>query len=233
MIPLRDTTKSGVFPFVNLTLITINILVFLYEVSLGENIHKFIFEYGLIPAKVFSSSAVSMEGRLFPFISSMFIHAGWLHIIGNALFLFIFGDNVEARMGHLKYLIFYLVCGLAAALFQIITNVSSVIPMVGASGAISGVLGAYITFYPKSNILTLVPIFFFIRILHIPAAIFIFVWFIIQFLSGVGTLGAAQDTGGVAFWAHIGGFVAGLILARFFQKRGFRIVDGHSGGNYH
>ena len=224
MIPLRDTTKSGTFPIVNLTLITINILVFLYEVSLGEGMHLFILEYGLIPAKVFTSADIGLSDRLFPFISSMFLHGGWLHIIGNALFLFIFGDNVEARMGHVRYLLFYIICGLAAALFQIVTNVGSVIPMVGASGAISGVLGAYITFFPKSKILTLVPIFFFIQFIHIPAAIFIFVWFIIQFLSGVGTLGAAQDTGGVAFWAHIGGFVAGLILARFFQKGGLRVA---------
>ncbi len=232
MIPLRDTTKSGAFPFVNLTLITINILVFLYEFSLGENIHNFIFEYGLIPAKVFSSANIDLGERLFPFISSMFIHAGWMHIIGNALFLFIFGDNVEARMGHFKYLIFYIVCGLAAAFFQIITSLDSVIPMVGASGAISGVLGAYISFFPKSKILTLIPIFFFIRLIHIPAAIFIFVWFIIQFISGIGSLGMTQDTGGVAFWAHIGGFVAGLILARFFQKGRLRVV-GDGGRYYH
>ena len=162
----------------------------------------------------------------------MFLHGGWLHIIGNTLFLFIFGDNVEARMGHMRYLVFYLICGLAAALFQIITNVSSVIPMIGASGAISGVLGAYITFYPKSKILTLVPIFFFIQLIHIPAAIFIFIWFIIQFLSGVGSLGASQEIGGVAFWAHIGGFIAGLILARYFQKGGLRVAGG-SGRYYH
>jgi len=232
MIPLRDTTKSGVFPFVNLTLITINIVVFLYEASLGRNMHHFILDYGLIPAKVFSSANIGLGERLFPFISSMFIHGGWLHIIGNALFLFIFGDNVEARMGHFKYLVFYIVCGLAAAVFQIVTNLSSVIPMVGASGAISGVLGAYITYYPKSKILTLVPIFFFIQLIYIPAAIFIFVWFIIQFLSGVGSLGAAQNTGGVAFWAHIGGFLAGLILARYFQKGRFRVA-GDGGRYYH
>ena len=232
MIPLRDSTKSGSFPFVNLTLITINILVFLYEVSLGEGIHRFIFEYGLIPARVFTGENIALGDRLFPFISSMFLHGGWLHIIGNALFLFIFGDNVEARMGHLRYLLFYLICGLAAAVFQILINAGSVIPMVGASGAISGVLGAYITFYPKSKILTLVPIFFFIQLIHIPAAIFIFVWFVIQFLSGVGSLGAPQDTGGVAFWAHIGGFVAGLILARYFQKGGLRVA-GQGRRYYH
>jgi membrane associated rhomboid family serine protease len=231
MIPLRDTTKSSTFPFVNLTLITLNILVFIYEVSLGQSLSSFIFEYGLIPARVFSFSGTGVYDKLFPFLSSMFIHGGWLHIAGNVLFLYIFGDNVEARMGHIKYLIFYLVCGLAAALFQIITNIHSEIPMIGASGAISGVLGAYITFYPKSKILTLVPIFFFIQLIHIPAAIFIFIWFIIQFLSGIGSLGLPEGTGGVAFWAHVGGFVAGLILARHFQKRGFRVVK--NGGRYY
>lgn len=232
MIPLRDTTKSTSFPFVNLTLITINILIFLYEISLGQNFNIFIYEYGLIPAKVFSSSNTGLYDVSLPFISSMFIHGGWLHIVGNMLFLYIFGDNVEARMGHYRYLIFYIVCGLAAAVFQIATNVSSEIPMVGASGAISGVLGAYITFYPKSKILTLVPIFFFIRLIHIPAAIFIFVWFIIQFVSGIGSLEMPGDTGGVAFWAHIGGFVAGLILARHFQKRRIRVVEDR-GKYYH
>jgi membrane associated rhomboid family serine protease len=148
------------------------------------------------------------------------------------LFLYIFGDNVEGRMGHLRYLVFYIVCGLIAALFQFITNVHSVIPMVGASGAISGVLGAYMTFYPRSRILTLVPIFFFIQFIHIPAAVFIFVWFIIQFLSGLGTLSAPRETGGVAFWAHIGGFVAGLMLARFFDRRHY-IREASMGRYFH
>jgi membrane associated rhomboid family serine protease len=154
----------------------------------------------------------------------MFLHGGWLHLIGNVLFLYIFGGNVESRMGHVGYLAFYLICGFAAAAMQFLTNVSSAIPMVGASGAISGVLGAYITLFPRSKILTLIPIFFFIQLIHIPAAVFIFIWFIIQFLSGVSSLGQTGDTGGVAFWAHIGGFVAGLILVRFFVKGGLQAV---------
>lgn len=224
MIPLRDTTKSAGFPFVNFTLIIICALTFLYEVSLGRNMIVFIYEYGLIPADVFSSSPnTGFYDRSYPFFSSMFLHGGWLHLIGNMLFLYIFGDNVEGRMGHFKYLVFYIICGLAAAVFQFVTNINSDIPMVGASGAISGVLGAYITFYPRSKILTLVPIFFFIQLIHIPAAVFIFIWFIIQFLSGVSTLGVPKETGGIAFWAHIGGFVAGLILARFFEKKRYHL----------
>lgn len=220
MIPLRDTTRSPGFPYVNIVLIVMNVVIFLYGYSIGEYMNVFIFRYGLIPANVFSSSPdMDITNRIYPFLTSMFLHGGWLHLIGNMLFLYIFGDNVEGRMGHFRYLVFYIVCGLVAAIFQFITNIHSVIPMVGASGAISGVLGAYMTFYPRSKILTLVPVFFFIQLVHIPAAVFIFVWFIIQFLSGLGSLNAPKETGGIAFWAHIGGFVAGLLLARFFDRR--------------
>lgn len=220
MIPLRDTTKSPGFPYVNIILIVVNVLIFLYGYSIGEYVNAFIFRYGLIPANVFSASHdTDIADRIYPFLTSMFLHGGWLHLIGNMLFLYIFGDNVEGRMGHFRYLVFYIVCGLIAALFQFVTNIHSIIPMVGASGAISGVLGAYMTFYPRSKILTLVPIFFFIQFIHIPAAVFIFVWFLIQFLSGLGTLNVPKETGGIAFWAHIGGFVAGLMLARFFDRR--------------
>jgi membrane associated rhomboid family serine protease len=226
MIPLRDTTKSPGFPFVNVTLIVLCVLVFLFEASLGQNMIIFIYEFGLVPANVISTtSGAGFYDRIYPFFSSMFIHGGWLHLIGNMLFLYIFGDNVEGRMGHFRYLLFFIVCGFAAAGFQFITNIHSDIPMVGASGAISGILGAYITLFPRSRILTLVPIFFFIQLIHIPAAVFIFIWFIIQFLSGLGTLNVPKETGGVAFWAHIGGFVAGLILARFFVKKQYRFSE--------
>lgn len=233
MIPLRDTTRSAGFPFINITLIIISVLVFLYQVSLGQNMIIFIYEYGLVPGRVISSASnPGISERLFPFVSSMFLHGGWLHLIGNMLFLYIFGDNVEGKMGHFKYLLFYIICGLAAAVFQFITNIHSEIPMVGASGAISGVLGAYIIFFPRSRILTLVPIFFFIQLIHVPAAVFIFIWFILQFLSGVSTLGAPVETGGVAFWAHIGGFVSGLLLARFFVK-GHYDLKKSTGRYYH
>lgn len=226
-------TRSPGFPYVNAALIITNALIFLYSYSIGNYMDLFIFRYGLIPANVFSSYPdASLTDRVYPFLTSMFLHGGWLHLIGNMLFLYIFGDNVEGRMGHFRYLVFYIVCGLIAALFQFVTNIHSVIPMVGASGAISGVLGAYMTFYPRSRILTLVPVFFFIQFIHIPAAVFIFVWFIIQFLSGLGTLSAPKETGGVAFWAHIGGFVAGLLLARFFDRKPI-LREASTGGYYH
>lgn len=233
MIPLRDTTRSPGFPYVNTALIITNVLIFLYGYLLGNYMDLFIFRYGLIPANVFSSyTDAGLADRIYPFLTSMFLHGGWLHLIGNMLFLYIFGDNVEGRMGHFRYLVFYIVCGLIAAVFQFVTNIHSVIPMVGASGAISGVLGAYMTFYPRSRILTLVPVFFFIQFIHIPAAVFIFIWFILQFLSGLGTLNAPKESGGIAFWAHIGGFVAGLLLARFFDRKPY-LREASTGGYFH
>ena len=221
MIPLRDKIPSSSFPFINIIFIVLNSLVFLYEVSLGSELNRFIYQYGLVPASLISSPHTGFVDRVYPFFTSMFLHGGWFHLIGNMLFLYIFGDNVEDRMGHFKYLLFYLICGLGAAFTQIITNVRSEIPMVGASGAISGVLGAYILLFPKSRIVTLVPIFFFLHIVEIPAAVFLLIWFIIQFFSGVATLAASKSTGGVAFWAHVGGFVVGFVLARFIIKKGY------------
>jgi len=230
MIPLRDKIPSSSFPIVNIIFIAVNSIVFLYEVSLGSELERFIHEYGLIPAKVIFYSN-SFVDRFYPFLTSMFLHGGWFHLIGNMLFLYIFGDNVEDRMGHFKYLLFYLICGLGAAFTQIVINVRSEIPMVGASGAISGVLGAYILLFPKSRIVTLVPIFFFLHIVEIPAAVFLLIWFIMQFFSGVATLAASRETGGVAFWAHVGGFVVGLVLTRFFIKKGY-YRTGWSGRYY-
>jgi membrane associated rhomboid family serine protease len=221
MIPIRDRNPSSTFPIVNVIFIIINVLVFLYEFSLGAEIEAFIYRYGLVPASLFYSQEAGFFDRIYPFFTSMFLHGGWLHLIGNMLYLYIFGDNVEDRMGHFRYLLFYLITGLTAAFAQIILNVSSTIPMVGASGAISGVLGAYLLFFPKSKILTLVPIFFFLHLVEVPAAILLILWFVIQFFSGVASLAVTQSSGGVAFWAHIGGFVAGLILSRLFQKRGY------------
>jgi len=233
MIPLRDTTKSNSFPFINITLITFNILIFFHEQLLGNHLNDFIYQYGLIPAALFSKSDVSLIDRFIPFFSSMFLHSGWMHIIGNMLFLHIFGDNVEDRMGHAKYLLFYIVTGLIAAFFQIATNISSQIPMIGASGAISGVLGAYLLFFPKSKILTLVPIFIFIKFIHLPASVFILLWFAFQLLSGIGSLSFSDTIGGVAFWAHIGGFIGGIILAKSFQKKGYKLLSSIKTKYYH
>ena len=194
--------------------------MFLYELSLGQGSNRFILQHGLIPELLFSSTNLGISERFSPFFTSLFLHGGFLHLLGNMLFLYIFGDNVEDKMGHFKYLVFYIICGFSAAIFQTLTNIHSTVPMIGASGAISGVLGAYLIFFPKSRILTLLPIFFFIQLIHIPAAVFIIIWFIFQFLSGVATLPVEPGIGGIAFWAHIGGFVSGLILARFFHKKG-------------
>jgi membrane associated rhomboid family serine protease len=224
MFTLRDTTRSSSFPVVNTILIISNVIVFLYEISLGQGSGRFIFQHGLIPELLFSSTKVGFTERYSPLFTSLFIHGGFLHLLGNMLFLYIFGDNVEDKIGHFKYLVFYIICGFSAAIFQMLTNIHSAIPMIGASGAISGVLGAYLTFFPRSRVLTLLPIFFFIQLIHIPAAVFIIIWFVFQFLSGVATLTAKPGIGGIAFWAHIGGFLSGLILARFFHKKGsFRI----------
>ncbi len=215
------TSRYGLssIPIVNFTLIALNVVIFIHESSLGENLGVFIESYALVPAKVFSfSSDIGFTERLYPFISSMFIHGDWMHLIANVLFLYIFGSNVEAAMGHIKYLVFYLLCGIAAALFHVLTSLGSPVPLLGASGAISGVLGAYITYFPISEFRNPVQIFFFRNIKYIPAAAVIFLWLVIQFLSGIGTLDQSVNTGGIAFWAHIGGFVAGLILARFFHK---------------
>lgn len=229
MIPLRDNVRSGSFPIVNTTLIIANIAGFLYEIYLGDGLRLFIMENGVIPAVVTSFEPISVYERLVPFFTSMFIHGDLFHIIGNMLFLYIFGDNVEDRMGHVKYLLFYILTGLGAAILQIIMNVNSVIPMVGASGAISGVLGAYLLYFPHARVLALVPIFVFIQLIYIPSTIFIGLWFVMQFMSGVITVGG-PDTGGVAFWAHVGGFIAGLIIAGRFGKKNYmqKIFNGYN-----
>jgi membrane associated rhomboid family serine protease len=221
MIPIRDTVPSRSFPIVNITLIIVNILVFFYELSLGSDLPHFINKYGLVPASFITFTGTDSFDRFYPLFTFMFLHSGWLHIIGNMLYLYIFGDNVEDRMGHFKYLLFYLITGLISAFSQTLISRYSTIPMIGASGAIAGVLGAYILYFPRSKVLTLLPIFFFIQIVEIPAVAFLLFWFIIQFFSGVASLAVTQSGGGVAFWAHIGGFIAGLILAKPFQKSGY------------
>jgi membrane associated rhomboid family serine protease len=209
VFPLRDVIPSRTTPLVTVTLIVVNSLVFLYQVSLGPDAQQLVLDYGLVPA-AFTFVAV---------ITSMFLHGGFLHFGGNMLFLWIFGDNVEDRMGHARFLVFYLLCGVAAALVQTISNPTSVIPMVGASGAIAGVMGAYFVLYPGSRIVTLVFVFFFIQIVEIPAVVFLGVWFLMQFLSGVGSIAKTTgDVGGIAFWAHIAGFAAGVVGVVLFRR---------------
>ena len=210
MIPLRDVIPSRTTPYITIALIVVNALVFVYELSIGDELQNgFILYFGLIPA-AFSWVTV---------FTSMFLHGGLLHFGANMLYLWIFGDNVEDRMGHGRFLVFYLLCGMAAALAQTAMQPESIVPMVGASGAIAGVMGAYFVLYPHSRIVTLVPIFFFLQIMEVPAIIFLGLWFLLQFLSGVGSIATAgQMTGGVAFWAHVAGFVAGVSGVLVFRR---------------
>ncbi|RJQ32726.1 MAG: rhomboid family intramembrane serine protease [Actinobacteria bacterium] len=222
MIPLKDTVPLRRFPWVNTLLIIINIGVFIYELTLGSHINKFLSQYALVPATYFSTAAFSFP-RLFPLISSMFMHAGWLHIGGNMLYLFIFGDNVEDAMGHFRYLAFYLLAGVLSAIAHIYTNIGSSIPSLGASGAIAGVLGAYIVLYPKSRVATLIFLIFFFQIIEVPAIVFLGLWFLLQLVSGAAAITKPASGSSVAYFAHIGGFVAGMILVFFLKRTG--IVD--------
>lgn len=206
MIPLRDTVPSSVPPFVNYTLIAVNVVVYLYEMSLGPRAEPFLRTWGLVPARF----------DLVDLATSMFLHGSLLHLFGNMLYLHIFGDNIEDRLGHGRYLLFYLLSGAAAGSVQALLNPTSELPMVGASGAIAGVSGAYMLFYPAARVVTLVPAFVILYTVEIPAVVFLLLWFGWQFLSGVATLGAA-DGGGIAFWAHVGGFVAGAVLGPAFS----------------
>ncbi len=215
MIPLRDSTPSGSVPYVTIFIIVINGIVWLYEASLGPGFQKFIIQYGLVPIRFlhpYSFQSGVVEGSLTPLVASIFMHASWMHIIGNMWFLWIFGDNIEDRLGHLRFAIFYLLCGIGAALIQVMLHPTSKIPMVGASGAISGVLGAYFVSYPTARIYTLFIFFFIIRFVEIPAFVFLLLWFTFQLISGAAELGIARETGGVAYWAHMGGFVVGIFL---------------------
>ncbi|NOT44778.1 MAG: rhomboid family intramembrane serine protease [Acidobacteria bacterium] len=212
MIPLRDVIPSRTTPVVTVVLIVLNALAFAFQFSLDAQAGQaFATRYGLVPAD-FSWMTVA---------TSMFLHGGLLHFGGNMLYLWIFGDNVEDRMGHGRFLAFYLLCGAAAALAQTAIEPGSTIPMIGASGAIAGVMGAYFVLYPHSRIVTLLPLFVFVQLIEVPAIFFLGIWFLMQFLNGVGSLATATPgapAGGVAFWAHVAGFVAGVLTVFVFRR---------------
>jgi len=222
MIPLKDMTPRRSFPLMTLLLIAANVAVFIHQISLPPRAaDAFIMAYGLVPAKISMALAgrhYTLAQALVPLLTCMFLHGGWLHIIGNMWFLWIFGANVEDRLGALPFLLFYLVCGIGSGVTQAAFSWGSKIPSLGASGAISGVLGAYIIFFPGSRILTLIPLFIIFFTARIPAVIFIGLWFLVQFLSGLGSMGAV-NSGGVAWWAHVGGFLMGMILALGLKRR--------------
>ncbi|MCL6638922.1 MAG: rhomboid family intramembrane serine protease [Firmicutes bacterium] len=215
-MPLKDDIPSRTFPVVNTLLIIANLAVFLYEASLGGHFDAFIYRHGVIPAQLvaYGFTADQVE-RL---TTAMFLHGGWFHVLSNMLYLWIFGDNVEDRMGHARYLLFYLLTGYVATLAHVFYVPFSKAPLVGASGAIAGVLGAYLVLFPHARVLTLVFILFFIQIVPIPAVIFLGIWFLLQVLNGTAGL-SAQGAQTVAFWAHVGGFVAGMLLVKLFARR--------------
>jgi len=220
MIPLRDRNPSGSFPAVTVALIAANVVVFLFEMMAQQDLERFFSAYALIPAKVM----LGLDGRLpwsdvvTPFFSSMFLHGGWLHLIGNMWYLWIFGDNVEDTLGPVRFLLFFLLTGLAAGITHVALNPASTIPTVGASGAISGVLAGYAVLFPHARVLTLVPLGFFLRVMELPAVVLLIIWVVLQVLSGLVSFGMEQ-AGGVAWGAHVGGFVAGLVLVRLFRPR--------------
>jgi len=209
----------------------INILVFIYELSLGDALEPFIYQFGVVPSVVahWPQSNLSFMAIVIPYLTSMFLHGGWLHVIGNMWYLWIFGDNIEDRLGHFAFLVFYLLCGIGAGVVHTLLNVSSTVPSVGASGAIAGVLGGYLVSYPFARVLTLVPIFVFVQVIEIPAIIVLGLWFIMQFFYGTASLAttSVSQSGGVAWWAHVGGFIIGILLVGLFPRK-----DRYSYGSY-
>lgn len=224
VIPLRDTQRSRRTPVINWLLILANLLVFFYELSLTEpELEAFIIKWGVIPAVIyapgrFSPQVLSQTSGYLSILTSLFVHMGWVHFIGNMLYLFIFGDNVEDLLGHGRYLLFYVLCGVTATAAHIAYNPLSTVPVVGASGAIAGVLGAYFVNFPRSRVLALIPIGAFMPVVEVPSIVFLFLWFITNLMSGVASLGV-QAQGGVAWWAHIGGFLAGMVLSLLWRRR--------------
>lgn len=218
MIPIRGTTQSRNYPVVNTLLIAANVIIYFIQIAQGPAEGRFIFLYGLIPARYSVpeiSSYFSMGQQWLALLSFMFLHGGFWHLLGNMWSLYIFGDNVEDMLGPVRYLLFYLLCGWASGLAHLVTNWDSQIPTIGASGAIAGVMGAYLILYPKAKILTLIPLLFIPYFIEIPAFFFLGIWFVLQFLNALGSSGG---TPGVAWWAHIGGFMFGILLLKLFLK---------------
>jgi len=226
MIPIRDDQPRFSTPYVNYFLIGQNIVVFLMEWLTGVQhqhaLNAFLYEFGVVPRNVTGlltgTPTFSPVAAILPIFTSMFLHASWEHVIGNMWFLWIFGDNIEDYLGHFKYLMFYLLSGVAAAFTQIALTPSSGVPSVGASGAIAGALGAYFVLYPRARVLTWFPIVFFF---YLPAWVMLGYWFVVQFLSGTATsiTATTQPSGGIAFWAHVGGFVSGVVLIKVLPQR--------------
>ncbi|HEX9627928.1 MAG TPA: rhomboid family intramembrane serine protease [Acidiferrobacterales bacterium] len=226
MIPLHDDNPTQITPYLTIGLIVACALVFFWQLSLGAAEERMIYALGMIPAVLFDIRQLPPEISVVPpaatLFTSMFLHGGWMHLIGNLLYLWIFGNNIEEAMGRVRFIVFYLVCGVAAALAQALPDPTSVIPMIGASGAISGVLGAYLLLYPHARVLVGIPFGFYIHTTMIKAGWVLGFWFVFQLISSVLASGTG---GGVAWGAHIGGFVAGMILVPLFKRRGVRLFQ--------
>jgi membrane associated rhomboid family serine protease len=227
LIPLHDDNPTRSTPVVTLLLIAANVIVFLLQLAAGD---RLTYAFAMVPVEILAPergspfTPINLEPAWFTLITSMFLHGGWMHLLGNMLYLWIFGNNLEDTLGKLRFLIFYLLCGGVAGVLHLITNPFSVVPTVGASGAIAGVLGGYIVLFPHARIATLVPIFFFWSIYQIPAQVVLGFWFLLQLVNAVYGSGmllarGGEAGGGVAFWAHVGGFVAGFVLVRLFGAR--------------
>jgi membrane associated rhomboid family serine protease len=229
MLPIRDDTPRFSTPVVTYFIIALNGVVWLYEWLVQAQspaaLESLVYQFGVVPRHetviLSGSTHLSPAVAIVPLLTSMFMHAGWLHVIGNMWFLWIFGDNIEDYLGHFKYLIFYLLSGIGASVLHILLNAGSGVPSIGASGAIAGVMGAYLILYPRARVLTLVPLIIFFTFWWLPAWIFLGYWFLIQFLSGAATSIAytSQTGGGIAFWAHVGGFAAGILMIKLLPAR--------------
>ena len=230
MIPIRDINPTVRFPFITVLLIGVNIAVFLYQVTLGGSAgESFVTSYAFIPERLFSLTTAGGKAPVAATLfTSLFLHGGLFHIAGNMLFLWIFGNNVEDAMTRVRFIVFYLFCGIAATFSHALVNVSSPVPVIGASGAISGVLGAYLLLYPRARVLTLVVFGFFVRTVPVPAVVVLGFWFVLQFANA---LLSPRGGGGVAWFAHVGGFIAGLALIGLFKRRDVRFWGGRSYGN--
>lgn len=225
MIPIRDRNPSGTFPIVTVGIIILNVLIFLYELSLGRRLESFIFQFGVVPVKVYYSAEIPGSGFIntyFPFLSSMFLHGGFIHLIGNMWYLWIFGDNVEDVLGRIRFLVFYLLCGIGSLAVHVYFNRESGVPCIGASGAVAGVLGAYMVTFPRARVLVLIPLFIIWEMIELPAIFVLGFWFLIQFFSGAASISSSHQGAGVAWWAHIGGFILGIIFIKIFPKTRYR-----------
>jgi membrane associated rhomboid family serine protease len=214
MIPIRDDIPSSRFPIVTVGIIAANVLVFLQELRAGSHLQELLLNYAVIPARYTVPEVAqyfSWAQQIFSFFSSMFLHGGWLHLLGNMWCLWIFGDNVEDRLGRTRYLVLYLASGVAAAVLHIFTNAGSEVPTIGASGAIAGIMGAYFRFYPFARVETIIPPFIF-AVFRLPAIVFLGGWFLLQFLNGAMSLGGQGQATGIAWWAHVGGFLFGFVI---------------------